>query len=71
MADTSGGHASQVIRQMVGPVMTAQNVTEDLRKTFRPPPEHHRLPERVEPGWKLWKRRELRSPKAWREPDLP
>jgi hypothetical protein len=61
------GDAARVIRHLVGerPPFGADDPA-DFQALFEPAqPELRPWP--VEPRWKLWKRRELRDPSAWRE----
>lgn len=61
--------AVPILRLMVGP-QSATDI-EALRAEERwrfEPPTDPLLPGKAEPGWKLWKKRDLRQPKAWRPP---
>jgi hypothetical protein len=60
------GGAGPVMRMLFGdnPPLE-EGDPEDLKALFDPP-RPDLLPAQVEPRWKLWKKRELRDPKAWR-----
>jgi hypothetical protein len=59
------GRAAPVVRMLVGPDPPLSDVDPpEFRALFEPRPDLR--PAKVEPRWKLWKRRELRVPKAWR-----
>lgn len=60
------GGAARVLRILFGPDPPIDKMPDDMRRMFDPPPEKFRLPAQVEPGWKLWKRAELRNPKRWK-----
>ena len=59
------GDAAPVVRMMVGddPPL-ADHDPDEFKALFQP--RSDLLPARVEPRWKLWKRRELRDPSTWR-----
>lgn len=62
------GEAAPIMRMLFGenPPLTEQDPA-DLKALFEPTrPDLH--PAKVEPGWKLWKRRELRDPSCWKSP---
>jgi hypothetical protein len=59
------GRAARMIRMLFGPGADESTVPAPLQSIFRSPPKEHLLPAQVEPGWKVWKRRELRKPSAW------
>ncbi len=62
------GEAAPVVRMLFGPEPPlAPSDPADLRVLFEPPRLDLR-PAKVEAGWKLWKRRELRVPDAWQSP---
>jgi hypothetical protein len=60
------GDAAPVVRMMVGDDPPMGDEDPDDFKALCYPPRPNLLPARVEPRWKLWKRRELRHPAAWR-----
>jgi hypothetical protein len=60
------GEAVPLLRRLVGDDPRLLDVVpENLKWAFQPP-EEPQLPAQVEPGWKLWKRKELRRPEAWK-----
>jgi hypothetical protein len=62
------GEAAPVVRMLFGddPPLTNEDPA-DFRALFEPSRRDLR-PAKVEPRWKLWKRRELRVPAAWQPP---
>lgn len=72
VVDLSGrriwGEAAPIMRMLFGsePPLTETDPVE-LRRLFEPPRPDLR-PAKVEPRWKLWKRRELRVPQTWKSP---
>jgi hypothetical protein len=64
------GSAGPVVRWLVGPnPPLTDDDSDDFKALFRPLNEPQ-YPAQVEPGWKLWKRRELRNPKAYTPREL-
>jgi hypothetical protein len=60
------GSAGPVVRDLVGPnPPLTDDDPEALKALFRPL-EEPQYPAQIEPRWKLWKRRELRNPKAYK-----
>jgi len=60
------GDAAPIVRMLVGenpPLHDSDS--EELKRLFIPPKPELR-PSQVEPGWKIWKRCELRRPQTWR-----
>jgi hypothetical protein len=61
--------AVPILRLMVGPQTTTDIEALPAEERWRfEPPSDPLLPGRAEPGWKLWKKRDLRQPKVWRPP---
>ena len=65
---TSWGMAAPVIRMMVGDRPPVEPGDSEIMKQLLTPSPEPLLPAAVEPWWKLWKRRELRKPSAYRPP---
>jgi hypothetical protein len=65
------GDALPIMRMLFGdnPPLAPEDPS-DFRALFEPP-RPDLLPAQVEPCWKLWKRRELRNPSAWRTDKRP
>jgi hypothetical protein len=61
------GGASRAVRILFGPNPPLDRLPEEIAVILRTPtPPEHQWPGKVEPTWKLWKKRELRNPKAWK-----
>jgi hypothetical protein len=61
------GGASRAVRQLFGPNPPLDRLPDELRVMLeKPTPPEHQWPGKVEPRWKVWKKRELRDPKAWK-----
>jgi hypothetical protein len=61
------GGASRAVRILFGPDPPLDRLPEELQVILTAPtPPEHQLPGQVEASWKLWKKRELRNPKAWK-----
>jgi hypothetical protein len=64
------GQAVAVVRLLFGPEPALDQMPVESRKLFETP-EAPLFPGKVEPRWKLWKKRELRRPTSWRNPAAP
>lgn len=63
------GDAAPVFRLMFREHPRPDLLPDDLREHLKAtPPAEHLLPATVVPRWHVWRRRELRNPKAWRAP---
>jgi hypothetical protein len=60
------GNALPVVRMLVGDDPPLADGDPDSMKRAFASHDETIYPAQVEPAWKLWKRRELRNPKAWR-----
>jgi hypothetical protein len=60
------GGAAPVVRMLFGPNPPLTDADPPELKALFSEPRGVLRPAQVEPRWKLWKRRELREPKAWR-----
>ena len=63
------GDAAPVARMVLGPDPPIAPDDPEEMKVLLAPAKSRLLPARVEPRWKVWKRRELRKPSAYRELD--
>jgi hypothetical protein len=60
------GAAAPVIRMLFGDDSPLQDDDpDDVKRAFEPL-DRPLYPTKVEPGWKLWKKRELRRPETWK-----
>jgi hypothetical protein len=60
------GEAVPLLRMLVGDDPRVLDVAPDELKWAFEPSKEPQLPAQVEPRWKLWKRKELRRPEAWK-----
>jgi hypothetical protein len=63
------GRASRAVRILFGPDPPLDRLPDEVAAILASPtPPEHLLPGKVEASWKIWTKRELRNPRAWKEP---